>query len=63
MMNEDGMMNKRVYRVTEEDLDYWETLEPSDVGRFYILVNGCIQFVEEKDVIKLCYHVTMKEWE
>lgn len=56
-------MNKRVYRITETDLDYWETLEPSDVGRFYILVNGCIQFVEEKDVIKLYYHVTMKEWE
>ena len=56
-------MNKRVYRVIETDLDYLETLEPSDVGRFYILVNGCIQFVEEKDVIKLYYHVTMKEWE
>ena len=56
-------MNKRVWVITEIDLDYWETLEPSDVGRFYTMINGCIQFVEEKDVITMHYHVSMKEYE
>ena len=55
------MTNKRVYRVTKADLNYWKTLEPSDIGRFYILVNGCIQFVKEEDVIAQYYHILLEE--
>lgn len=35
-----------VYHVTLDDLDHFETLEPSDVGRPYVLVAGCIHFVD-----------------
>lgn len=36
----------RVYSVTPGDLDMFGTLEESDIGRLYILVSGCIQFVD-----------------
>lgn len=35
-----------VYHITPDDLDRFETLETSDVGRPYILVAGCIHFVD-----------------
>lgn len=36
------------YQIEEADLDHYETLEESDVGRWYILINGSIQFVEDR---------------
>lgn len=38
----------QVYQVTEADLARHETLEPSDVGRWYIVVNGAMQFVADE---------------
>lgn len=35
-----------VYHITPDDLGRFETLEPSDAGRPYILVAGCIHFVD-----------------
>jgi hypothetical protein len=35
-----------IYHITPDDLDRFETLEPSDVGRPYVLVAGCIHFVD-----------------
>lgn len=36
------------YQIEEADLDHYETLEENDVGRWYILINGSIQFVEDR---------------
>jgi predicted GIY-YIG superfamily endonuclease len=35
-----------VYHITLDDQDRFETLEPSDVGRPYVLAAGCIHFVD-----------------
>ena len=34
------------YLFTEEDLERFESWDPSDVGRWYIIITRCIQFVE-----------------
>lgn len=40
----------RLYTVTPEDLEYWGTLERGDVGKFYIVITGCLQFVDPEGV-------------
>jgi len=35
----------KVYRVTQDDLERFETLDKSDLGKPYILVQGSMQFV------------------
>jgi predicted GIY-YIG superfamily endonuclease len=44
-----------VYHITPDDLDRFETLEPSDVGRPYILVAGCIHFVDRARTVYLIH--------
>ena len=41
-------MNTVVLQITEEDIDRSSRLERSDLGRYYILVSGCIHFVENE---------------
>ena len=38
-----------VHVLNEADVARSSTLEPSDVGRHYILVNGCVQFVPDEE--------------
>ena len=45
----------RVYHIAPDDLDRFETLEPSDVGRPYILVAGCIHFVDRARTVYLIH--------
>lgn len=35
-----------VYEVSEEDIERSSTLEEDDLGRYYIVVQGCFQFVD-----------------
>ena len=44
-----------VYHITPDDLDRFETLEPSDVGRPYVLVAGCIHFVDRARTVYLIH--------
>jgi hypothetical protein len=44
-----------VYHITPDDLDRFETLEPSDVGRPYVLVAGCIHFVDRSRTVYLIH--------
>ena len=44
-----------VYHITPDDLDRFETLEPSDVGRPYVLVAGCIHFVDRCRTVYLIH--------
>jgi len=34
-----------VNRLTQEDVDRSDSLEQTDVGKLFIVLNGCIQFV------------------
>lgn len=38
-----------IYQITDDDLERFETLDPDDVGRLYIIVCDCIQFVESEE--------------
>ena len=40
----DGQHSPEIYQVRGIELDYHETLEPSDVGRCYYYVQGAMQF-------------------
>jgi hypothetical protein len=44
-----------VYHITPDDLDRFETLESSDVGRPYVLVAGCIHFVDRARTVYLIH--------
>ncbi len=44
-----------VYHITPDDMDRFETLEPSDVGRPYVLVAGCIHFVDRARTVYLIH--------
>lgn len=50
----------RVYQITEEDLEQVSSLDFSDLGRYYILVAGCIQFVEDEQQA-LLYQQTLEQ--
>lgn len=39
----------KVYTVDEEDLCYHRSLDEDDIGKSYIVLNGCIQFVTIPD--------------
>lgn len=46
--------NLPVFCVEVDDLDRYSTLEPSDVGRYFVFICGCIHFVsidEETGVV------------
>ena len=40
-------------QLTQQDIEYSSTLEQSDIGRWYILINGCYQFVSDNTPIIL----------
>ncbi len=40
-------------QLTQQDIEYSSTLEQSDIGRWYILINGCYQFVSDDTIIVL----------
>ena len=44
------------YQVTDEDLEYHETLDAIDVGKWYIIINGSMQFVADRK-----HGITIKE--
>lgn len=37
------------YQVDESDLDHHGTLEKSDIGRWYVIVQGSMHFVDSKE--------------
>lgn len=55
-----------IYKVTEEDVGY-SGFELSDIGRYYFLVSGCIQFCEKPDdeveaLAEECQAFNLEEW-
>lgn len=41
----------KVMIITEDDLERYKTLENSDIGRKYVLINNTIQFVPDNLII------------
>ena len=50
-----------VYQITREDIARSSTLEDSDMGRYYIVFNGTIQFVTDKESGRHLWHVLCKD--
>ncbi|HEY9664826.1 MAG TPA: hypothetical protein V6C65_40825 [Allocoleopsis sp.] len=44
----------RAFQVTEEDVERSSTLEPSDIGRWALLINGAYHFFESEEDAEAC---------